>query len=760
MCTMKNKSTLQFLVLYILLSIFVPTYSFSQHSISGSVKDKNGHAISGVSVVLYDNGKIVAYYLSDSKGKYAIKNIQCLRYVLRASCVGYNDVVDTVHIKENKIYDIRMTDATTELDTVIVTSQRPPIRTVDGHIYYLSKKASECGDPFEALHEIPGLISNSITQSISSSDSKSMAILVDGMRVNSGIAPISPDRIECVEVVDMAGAKYLLTGEQKILNIHTKKHFPPYIYNQESVKNNFPAYSHFADSQFEIGNSNTTFYTDISYDGGCNNKVTNNSNVSTSSYKRTESAITRTDNNGFTYETILKLRLHEKRYLSLFVEGEWSREKTKTTSNGSLQNEIENLFVSIGRKLYKSSIHTATAYYYSEGKKSDTFEATLWGNLNNSNTKDFMKQSFVEHDINTDVALETGIKTIGGKVDYSFYWGDVNMSLGNRLAYFSYKIEDYSKPTPMFRHNRLHDFTYLGAKGILWKIHYSLSCGIDFMWMKSAEIISRYFEPRIETSIEHDFLKVIKTGISYRRNLNAPSVNYLNPYNTSVDSLVYASGNPYLRPSVNEDVGLSFMFSKKKCYISLSASYGWAHDRVGSVAYTDDNAVYYTTYANNGKFKSWDFGGNLHYSNNGAILSLNYNHSILHFTGLKARHANKVSFIYMQDIGSKISCHASLSYLDYSYTEVSQSKTIRPSLSMSVSYKVNKAFTVSVGMLGIGNSKSSTTSTTIGYHSHCEKIERIFSPFVLVRWNMRKNLKRMMIYDPNIDRETGEKTKL
>lgn len=757
---MEKKKTFQFFVLALLWLIFNPIYTFSQNSISGFAFDKDGHVISGVSVVLFNGGKVVAYHLSDSKGKYAINNIPSMHCVLRASCVGYSDIVDSVYVEGDKKYDIRMIDTTTELDSVVVTTQRPPIRTVDGHIYYLSKKASECGDPFEALCEIPGLVSNSITQSVSSADSKSMAILVDGMRVNSGIAPISPDRIECVEVVDMAGAKYMLTGEQKILNIHTKKHFSPYLYLQESAKNNFPAYSHFADSQFEIGNPNTTFYADISYEGGYNNKTTTNSDVATSAYRRTESAISKTDNNGFNYETILKLKLHENRYLSLFIEGEWSREKSKTTSNGSLQNDVEHLFESVGNGLYKSSIHTATAYYYNEGKKTDTFEATLWGNINGSDTKDFMKQSFEQQSINTDVALKTGIRTIGAKVDYAFDWGNVSMSVGNRLVYSSYKIEDYLEPTPMFRHNRLHNFTYFGAKGILWKLHYALSCGLDFMWMKSAGIINRYLEPRIEASVERDFLKILKVCISYRRTLSASSVSNLNPYNTSVDSLVYTSGNPYLKPAVNENIDFSFRYSKNKFNIGLSASYGWMHDRVGSIAYTDENGVYFRTYANNGTFKSLDFGGNLHYSNNGAVISLSYNHSVMYFAGLSPKHANKCSLIYIQNIGQKISCHATLSYQDCFYTEISRTNTMRPVVSMAVGYKVNKALTVSVGMVGVGNSKSVTTNSTIGYQSHSEKIERVFSPFLLLRWNMRKNLKRMMIYDSYIDRETGEKIKL
>lgn len=119
---MEEKTKSQFFVLVLLWLIFNPIYTFSQNSISGFAFDKDGHVISGVSVVLFNEGKVVAYQLSDSKGKYAINNIPSMHCVLRASCVGYSDIVDSVYVEGDKKYDIRMIDTTTELDSVVVTT--------------------------------------------------------------------------------------------------------------------------------------------------------------------------------------------------------------------------------------------------------------------------------------------------------------------------------------------------------------------------------------------------------------------------------------------------------------------------------------------------------------------------------------------------------------------------------------------------------------------------------------------------------------
>lgn len=148
-----------------------------------------------------------------------------------------------------------MKEGSVELDSVVVSTKRPVVRTSRGHIYYLSKEAA-----YIALREIPELISNSTTQTVSSQDGKSLVVLIDGMRVNTGITPISPERIESVEIINVAGANYMFDGGEKILNIHTKKHFPPYLYLQESVRDDIPTYWQFFDSQFEIGNPKSSFF--------------------------------------------------------------------------------------------------------------------------------------------------------------------------------------------------------------------------------------------------------------------------------------------------------------------------------------------------------------------------------------------------------------------------------------------------------------------------------------------------------------------
>lgn len=98
--------------------------------------------------------------------------------------------------------------------------------TATGHIYYLSKKARESGNPYKALQEVPDIISNYITETVKSMDGKQLLVLVDGIKVNSGITTIDPKRIDYVEIKDVVNAKYMREGVQKILDIRLKPQRP------------------------------------------------------------------------------------------------------------------------------------------------------------------------------------------------------------------------------------------------------------------------------------------------------------------------------------------------------------------------------------------------------------------------------------------------------------------------------------------------------------------------------------------------------
>lgn len=105
----------------------------------------------------------------------------------------------TAAIKQEK--QVKLTELVVEGDkSTIVT------RTANGEKFYLSKEAKESGNPYIALKEIPTIISNDATSTVTMLNGAAPKILIDGNWENSGINPINPKDIEYVEVIDAPSA--------------------------------------------------------------------------------------------------------------------------------------------------------------------------------------------------------------------------------------------------------------------------------------------------------------------------------------------------------------------------------------------------------------------------------------------------------------------------------------------------------------------------------------------------------------------------
>lgn len=244
------------------IMLLLPLSSFAQYSLLGQVTDETGTSIQGVQLCLYQDGELAGLAQSNAKGEYRIGDVPRGSYQVVASCVGYSSDEDSVVIDRDANLNFILMTKSVELDSVVVMGSSSRA-TSKGHVFYLTKKAKECGNPFVALQEIPLLYSDPVNESVRSADGQSMLILVDGMRVNSGVSPIDPARIKSVEIIDVVSAKYMRQGVKRVVNIKLKD-TSLYTYAQLSTRADYPAKSYFAMPTFEIGNSTVSLYGDAS----------------------------------------------------------------------------------------------------------------------------------------------------------------------------------------------------------------------------------------------------------------------------------------------------------------------------------------------------------------------------------------------------------------------------------------------------------------------------------------------------------------
>lgn len=125
----------------------------------------------------------------------------------------------------NVVYELTRAEKNIQLNNVTVTADRSQIvtRTANGQKFFLSDKARRLSNTFEALQEIPLLISDPAMSKVTMLNGKSPLVLIDGNRINSGISPINPSDIESVEVINVVPARYLQEGISGIVNIKLKR---------------------------------------------------------------------------------------------------------------------------------------------------------------------------------------------------------------------------------------------------------------------------------------------------------------------------------------------------------------------------------------------------------------------------------------------------------------------------------------------------------------------------------------------------------
>ena len=108
-----------------MVSLFICFAGYSQPlvTIQGNIKDERSSPVSYASVYLLNSN---FFAVSDTSGSFMIKNIPEGNYTLVVSAVGYATINEVIQItKQGQTpFDLRLTDASRQLDEVIVTAEK------------------------------------------------------------------------------------------------------------------------------------------------------------------------------------------------------------------------------------------------------------------------------------------------------------------------------------------------------------------------------------------------------------------------------------------------------------------------------------------------------------------------------------------------------------------------------------------------------------------------------------------------------------
>lgn len=651
----------------------------AQYLLTGKVTDIQKSPIPGASVVFTQKDSICGMSLTDKYGKWTVAEFDKGEYQMAITMIGYTPIVEKVFVSKDLNMDFMLLEEMSgELGEVTVNANRSNIVKTNsrGSTFYLSSKAQKAMNIYTALSEIPMLSVNEMEHTISSASGSKVIILLNGVPRGNAMESINPQDILSVEVMDTPSARYLAEGFTQVVNIKTRRKVQKYRLLNLSTDHNPGLYYGTINGGYEQGNNRHSFY--------INGKMFYFNN---NHYEQTEEQRTNT-----TYKT-KNLRGKSDYYsYDVTLGNDWvMNDKNYMSFNGTLRaiptNGVEN-----GKGILENEFLT-TEYIVRNRTKTNS-----WVNVYNLfHRHTFNRNAILENSLNftynwnddcserneqgTDY-LYQGInrnKTNFFKGDYtvvfSMTFSKSMLEIGNRLLYEQMDLEQPSSMIDLnFSHKRWKEYLYADFTYNVKPVSFSASLGWDLSFNKVEDRKNNYSHLKYNVSLNTKLEKNGGVTLFTRGYTVDPSSSYLNPYDTSADSLLVVRGNHALRPYYYKEVGISANYSYGKFYIWPQFIYSHYSDMIAPIGYYTDENIYVSTYENTEKEENLSARMYIRYSF-GKWGEISYRGSYnrrFFYTGVKNWFGHRISWNFGY---KKASLYGHAEILPPTYTAVKQSKS-------------------------------------------------------------------------------------
>ena len=727
----------------------------AQHTIKGHLLTATDRvAIADGYVVLLQEGKIIDAVQTDKAGAFKFVNKKDGSYQLNFSGLGYASLVDSLHIvgSVDTVYCLKRLEVNLSEATITADASESIKRMANGQRFVLSAKAKKLRNPYQALKEIPLLISDPNTSSVKLQNGSVPLVLIDGNMVNSGISPILPEDIESVEVINSVSARYLQDGISSIVNIRLKKRTHPYLWLEAATRHEVPIHKGFGVGYFEVGNQKYSLYGRVAYDYTHDSETESSVNRNNTGYTQNFERKACNNMDSWLGELLFKYCATPKDYLAFQFYGTMADIKDNQMGNGLFQpnaNKLAQRYLLSAQGKEDSKIATTSLYYKHSFDDSKTLETRLAYNYNKNNYDALRTDAYDDQIFTTPSVFDNERQSVNLNIDYAqtlknnqeFIVGSSSLMQYNEVNNVQ---QLQTTQSTRFKHDYFNQYFYVGYSANLKdKVYYGASVGIEGIWQKSAGRKSHYFRPKANANATWLITPHHSLQLSYTLTNTAPSVANLNPYNISTDSLVIEVGNPNLKPQMMHYVGLNYTFNAGKFYLMPNAYYKRINDMIEACGYTHEG-IYYNTYANSGHFSQTAAGIDLSYRFKWGQVYGGGGWYANYYENQHAKHMAYASCGFDASI-KNFSFFGNLSYNSRSYTKIAYTQYYRPSTAtLQVNYNFTPDFYIGICLQHFtGENRVKTVTNDGSFRSIVETRykEQNLRPFFILRYTFRKNPK-------------------
>jgi len=610
--------------------LFLPLVLMANESEPGSVSgqvidEESGQPVSFATVALMDStgNQIIKGVITDSLGRYTFSDIPYGHYQLQVTYLGY----DTENVKKIQIHrrnksvelpNTIMHMSTTGLDEVVVEAERiKGEQKIDRTVFTISDDVKKtAASSMNILQEIPS-VQVGFQNDVSIEGNSNIQFYVDGiLRDNEYVAQIDPATIDKVEVMTNPGVKYdaNISGVINIVLIKQKRfgvsgQLRAQVPHPKAVLWHPMGRLEYGTQNFRVYVSNRT-----SLNKWESREEKDASQGDTLNYTRfargTDQWLFNNLQYGFdiflnpnnTLNYVGEWRTHTHKKYDFKIREEIFRYDTLSTaihSDFSLQEKGNSLFHSVFYKhKFNDNGHEITMdlnYYDFQGNNRDEY-----------NNKYLL----------TDT-LKTIITRIGNnritseqKIDYSL----PTTLIKHEMGYHSYfqRMDNtqilLEETESTFGYDEIRQDIYYNAQGKIKQFNWQ--AGVRAVYSKinaKPYFTNEYHKFLPMVSLQQNFTNGHNIKFDYRRSINRPGIDQLNPFQRPEGLLHYFSGNPKLLPELNNEFELSYAIQFKQNFISPKLFYNYTENSIQFLSIFDaETGLTELNYDNIGKI--YEFG--------------------------------------------------------------------------------------------------------------------------------------------------------
>lgn len=567
---------------------------------TGNLKS-NSNPVSFANVVLSDfEGNIVTGNTTDQTGSFEII-LKKGDYKLKITAIGFADFEREITIEDSlNLGIIELIEIATNLNEVIIESKTKTVeQKIDRLVYNIGNKVTNVGgDALTALKTAPGIIVQNNTISILGKGSSKVMIdgriiELSGEELNNFLKSIASNDIKNIEIITNPSAKYDANGDGGLININLKKSakdtwknttaliYDQNKYNFSTLRNSF-SYSKnklrlSISGNGKMGNSQEKETLDINYLDGLWN-LQNDSKTKENSFSGRFSldySISEASNIGFQYlgsianpnrksDTNIKIYDTNNSVESILNNDGFNKQQAKNNSfNANFATKLDTL----GRNFSVDFDYFTFDSEFDNNFIAKTFTPEMTFIDVNQAAKNTSNQNVANYSIKA--AMEQPLKlfdlSYGAKA--SFIKSNSNLNYFNTIS-----------GTPEFDASQSNQFEYEENNQAFYingnkKINEKLQIQLGFR-LENTQTVG--FSGTLNQEIKNDYLKLFPKfyvnyqenennsfNFSYGKRINRPGFSLLNPFRSYINSNSYSEGNPFLKPSFNDNFDFTYSYKEK-----------------------------------------------------------------------------------------------------------------------------------------------------------------------------------------------------